>query len=556
MGIDSITGLIGGLGLFLVGMWLMTEGLKVAAGPSLKMLLERWTNSRAKGLATGFALTALVQSSSAVTVAAIGFVNAGVLTLGQAVWVIFGSNVGTTMTGWIVATIGFNVNIEFLALPLIGIGMGVRLLLPGMAKGALGEAIAGFGLFFLGVSVLKETFEGIAALVPVEALTGGYLQDFLFLLAGFAITALAQSSSASIAVALSAVSGGLVSLETGAAMVIGANLGTTVTGVLAVLNATSNAKRVAASHVIFNLATGALAFLILPGFVWLTGLAVEAGYVDPAPAAVLALFHTLFNVSGVLLFWFIGGRLVRRLETMFTTQEESEARPRHLDTTLKDIPSLAAASLLLELRRFGGMASEMVVQFVRTPVLRAAQVGRRALTLSKLSEAIGEYAAAMSAARLPDRLPDALAHALRALQHYNGMVHELQELIEHAAEPHRLPENVASDLLHFRSALVDLLSDPALADTTGDGDTLTARGQAFETEYQRIKNDALAAASRGGVMELKPLDDAIREADLVRRISHHAVRAAMRIRAAEAIIAPPPRDVPSEPEAEAVVRNE
>lgn len=556
MGIDSITGLIGGLGLFLVGMWLMTEGLKVAAGPSLKVLLERWTNSRAKGLATGFALTALVQSSSAVTVAAIGFVNAGVLTLGQAVWVIFGSNVGTTMTGWIVATIGFNVNIEFLALPLVGIGMGVRLIFPGMAKGALGEAIAGFGLFFLGVSVLKETFEGISALVPVEAMTGGYLQDFLFLLAGFAITALAQSSSASIAVALSAVSGGLVSLETGAAMVIGANLGTTVTGMLAVVNATSNAKRVAASHVVFNLTTGALAFLILPGFVWLTGFAVEAGHVDPGPAAILAMFHTLFNVAGVLLFWFIGGRLVRRLESMFTSQEESEARPRYLDTTLQDMPPLAAASLLLELRRFGGMASEMVVQFINTPVLRAAQVGRRALSLSQLSEAIGEYAATMSAARLPDRLPDALAHALRALQHYNGMVHELQELMEHGAELLRLPENVASDLRHYRASLADLLSDTALADAPGDGEVLSARGQAFEAAYQRIKNDALSAASRGAATELKPLDDAIREADLIRRISHHAVRAAMRIRAADAIIAPPMRDAPAEPVAEAVVRNE
>ena len=556
MGIESITGLIGGLGLFLVGMWLMTEGLKVAAGPSLKMLLERWTNTRAKGLATGFALTALVQSSSAVTVAAIGFVNAGVLTLGQAVWVIFGSNVGTTMTGWIVATVGFNVNIEFLALPLIGLGMGIRLVFPGTAKGALGEALAGFGLFFLGVSVLKETFEGIAAVIPVETISGGYFRDFLFVLAGFAITALAQSSSASIAVALSAVSGGLIGLETGAAMVIGANLGTTVTGMLAVLNATSNAKRVAASHVVFNLMTGALAFLILPGFIWAIRLGIGAGLADPGPAATLALFHTLFNVSGVLLFWFLGNRLLAGLEVMFTSQEESEARPRYLDKTLHDMPSLAAASLLLELRRFGGMTSDMVVQYLKTPVLRAAQTGRRAYSLAQLSEVIGTYAAAMSAARMPDRLPDALAHALRALQHYNGMVHELQELMDHAPDLHGLPDSLAAALRQYRSNLEGLLSGQALADTPGDGETLSAKGAEFEAEYQRIKDAALSAASRGGVADIKPLDGAIREADLIRRISHHAVRAAMRIKAADSIVAPPRATAEPAPVAEAVARNE
>ena len=544
MGIESITGLIGGLGLFLVGMWLMTEGLKVAAGPSLKMLLERWTNTRAKGLATGFALTALVQSSSAVTVAAIGFVNAGVLTLGQAGWVIFGSNVGTTMTGWIVALVGFKLNVEaFLALPLIGLGMGIRLVFPGTAKGALGEALAGFGLFFLGVSVLKETFEGIAAVIPVETISGGYFRDFLFVLAGFAITALAQSSSASIAVALSAVSGGLIGLETGAAMVIGANLGTTVTGMLAVLNATSNAKRVAASHVVFNLMTGALAFLILPGFIWAIRLGIGAGLADPGPAATL-------------LFWCLGNRLLAGLEVMFTSQEESEARPRYLDKTLHDMPSLAAASLLLELRRFGGMTSDMVVQYLKTPVLRAAQTGRRAYSLAQLSEVIGTYAAAMSAARMPDRLPDALAHALRALQHYNGMVHELQELMDHAPDLHGLPDSLAAALRQYRSNLEGLLSGQALADTPGDGETLSAKGAEFEAEYQRIKDAALSAASRGGVADIKPLDGAIREADLIRRISHHAVRAAMRIKAADSIVAPPRATAEPAPVAEAVARNE
>lgn len=555
MSVENIAGLLGGLGLFLVGMWLMTEGLKVAAGPSLKILLERWTNTRVKGLISGFALTALVQSSSAVTVAAIGFVNAGVLTLWQAVWVIFGSNVGTTMTGWIVAIVGFNVNIEFLALPLIGAGMIVRLTSPATARGALGEAVTGFGLFFLGISVLKATFEGIATAFPVEALTGGFFQDFLFVLAGFGITALAQSSSASIVVALSAVSGGLIGIETGAAMVIGANLGTTVTGLLAVLDATSNAKRVAASHLLFNLTTGAIALLILPGFVWLVEVLVAADIVDPDPSVILALFHTFFNVLGVALFWVIGSRLVRRLEGMFTSEEESEARPRHLDSTLRDMPSLAAASLLLELRRFGGITSDAAAKYLRAPEKRT-YVQRRLLALGQLSEAISNYAAEMSAARMPDTLPDALAHALRALQHYNGMVHELQSFMGMTDPERYLPEGAREELRRYRLTLAEELVSPEMIQVKADAERLSAAGREFEQGYQKIKDSILSAASRGNFVHLTYLDDAMREADLLRRIAHHAVRAALRVGAAEALLAPPKPDEEPALVAEAVTRNE
>lgn len=553
MGFDSFTGLLGGLGLFLVGMWLMTDGLKVAAGPSLKQILERWTDTRIKGLAAGFSLTALVQSSSAVTVAAIGFVNAGVLTLGHAVWVIFGAAVGTTMTGWIVSAVGFNVDIKVLALPAIGLGMILRLTAPSGPRGAIGEAIAGFGIFFLGVSILKDSFEGVAAAMQLETLRGaGFLHYALFVFAGLSITALAQSSSASIAIALSAVSGGLIDIQTGAAMVIGANIGTTVTGILAVLDATSNAKRVAAGHFIFNLSSAAIACFLLPVFFWGFSWMSAKGWDLPAPAMVLAIFHTSFNLLGLLSVWFWADRMVEWLKTRFVSQEESETRPQHLDRTLQDMPSLAAASLLLELRRFGGITSDMTAQYLKTPVLRAAQIKRRVLPLAHLSEAISDYAASMSAARLPDKLPDALAHSLRALQHYNGMVHELEELMDHAVDVHQLPDDLAASLRAYRNLLVELLEAPARI----DGETLSARGQAFEQEYQRIKDEVLSAASRGGIVHLTYLDDAVREADLIRRIAHHAVRAAMRIDAAETIVGPQKRDVAPPKVAEAVARNE
>ncbi len=166
-------GALGGIGLFLLGMRLMTEGLKVTAGAMLREILARWTSTRFRGLCSGILITGIVQSSSAVTVAAIGFVNAGVLTLGQAMWVIFGSNVGTTMTGWIVAIVGFDIKIEAFAMPLLGIGMFLTLTGSSTRRCALGEAIAGFGVFFLGIATLKAAFSGLGQSIDLEGMVGG-----------------------------------------------------------------------------------------------------------------------------------------------------------------------------------------------------------------------------------------------------------------------------------------------------------------------------------------------------------------------------------------------
>jgi len=162
--------LAGGLGLFLLGMMLMTDGLKAAAGPMLGNVLTSSTRTRLRGLFSGIAVTALVQSSSAVTVAAIGFVNAGLLSFSQSLWVIFGANVGTTMTGWLVALIGFKIKIEAAALPMIGIGMALRLSGSDSRRGAGGSALAGFGVLFLGIGFLQQAFSGSGQTIDLAAL--------------------------------------------------------------------------------------------------------------------------------------------------------------------------------------------------------------------------------------------------------------------------------------------------------------------------------------------------------------------------------------------------
>lgn len=556
MNIENVTGLLGGVGLVLVGVWLMTEGLKVAAGQSLKTVLERWTNTRLKGLAAGFALTTLVQFSSAVVIATIGFVNAGVMTLGQAIWVVFGSNVGTAMTTWVVATIGLNVNIQVLALPMIGVGMAVRLTAPGTSRGALGETVTGFGLFFLGVAVLKEMFEGLAPGFSLDMLPGGFLQDVLFVLIGFAITSLVQSSSASIAVALSAVAGGMIGLEAGAATVIGANLGSTVPAILAVINATPNAKRVAASHVIFSLTMGVIALSLLPIFVAVCAWLAQAGRLPSEPATVLALFHTLFNVCGVILFWFLGERLTKRLQTMFVSQEENDARPHYLDRTLLETPSLGVSSLLLELRRLGGLVTAAGVSYLSDPTGQGAYLRRRVGVVAQLSETIREYAAMISVARLTAGVPDTLAHILRALQHWNGLSKELQSLADCAQQEVRFPEAVRNEVTSYRMKLVDFLSGSRLLSESADVRWLTESGQSFEEGYIHAKQVILSAAAKGEFERLVYLDDAMRKIDLLRRVAHHAVRAAMRIGAAEALLAAPYATDASAEFAAEVTRNE
>ena len=252
----------GGLALFLLAMVMMTEGLKVFAGGGLRRLLERWTSTPLRGVCAGMLVTGLVQSSGAVTVATIGFVNAGIMNLHQALGVVFGTNIGTTMTGWLVSLVGFGFAIERLALPILTVGVGLRLLAGARRWQALGDALAGFGLFFLGLGILQEAFADLATTLGDGARGGMGWPGYLGL--GFAATVLTQSSSAAIAIVLTAASGGVVALDAAAVAVIGANLGSTSTAAFAALRATAAARRLSVAHIGFNVVTALVALAILP----------------------------------------------------------------------------------------------------------------------------------------------------------------------------------------------------------------------------------------------------------------------------------------------------
>lgn len=416
--ITNIGMLAGGLGLFLLAVSMITDGLRQAAGNSLRDLLGNWTRTPAHGIASGVFITGVVQSSSVVTVATIGFVNAGLISMQQALGVIYGANIGTTMTGWLVALMGFDFKIQAFALPLIGIGMLLRLTGGESRRGSLGTALAGFGLFFIGIGILKESFGGLAAAIDLEKITAnGFLGVLSFVGIGFLMTALTQSSSAAIAITLTAATTGILGLQAAAAMVIGTNVGTTLTAVIAVIGATSNAKRVAAAHVVFNVVTGIVALIILPILLWVVNVSGRILGLADIPAVTLALFHTTFNILGVLILWPVSNRLARFLDTRFVTQEETEARPRFLDKTIAVSPSLALNALTLEISRIAAIARRMALAALSVESSPGKRIVNDHRVAAELANAVAEFITRLGRGALSKEVADQLAKLLRAEQH-------------------------------------------------------------------------------------------------------------------------------------------
>lgn len=342
--------LVGSLGLFLLGMWLMTEGLKLAGGKTLKNILSQWTSNRHRGLATGIGITALVQSSSAVTVATLGFVNAGLMSFQQALWVVFGSNVGTTFTAWIVTFFGFSISIDAYTFPLIGIGAALRIFSPYDRGKALGMALAGFGLLFMGIDSLQENFSQHAQNINIESILNKSSHTISLALAiGFLLTLLTQSSSAAIAIILTAVASGISGIEIAAAAVIGANIGTTSTALLAAIGATANAKRLALAHITFNIITAIVALSILPLFLKEVMLLANFIVSDVNMMLMLAIFHTSFNVLGIFIIWPLEPYLSKFLLKLFQEHDTKKMPATHLDTNVASVPDFAIQAMKLEL---------------------------------------------------------------------------------------------------------------------------------------------------------------------------------------------------------------
>ncbi|KPJ90639.1 MAG: sodium:phosphate symporter [Gammaproteobacteria bacterium SG8_15] len=525
--IVTIGMLAGGLGLFLLAVNMITDGLKLAAGNELRDMLRKWTSTPIRGIVSGISITAIVQSSSAVTVATIGFVNAGLITLYQSLGVVYGANIGTTMTGWLVAVVGFNVKIEMLALPLIGIGMFLRITGGDTRRAPIGIALAGFGLFFIGIDVLKDAFAGLTTAIDLQRITvEGISGILLFVGIGFLMTLLTQSSSAAIAITLTAASGGVVGPYAAAGMVIGANVGTTSTAVLSVIGATPNAKRVAAAHVIFNVATGVVALLLLPLMFGMAKSTGELFGLIGIPVVTLALFHTTFNILGVLLMLPFTDRLTRILEQKFTSLEEVEGRPKYLDKNVAVSPALALSALAMELSHLGSIARRMSEAVISQEERVGNKIKSDRRAISKLVLAIGSFVSHLERSTMPKDIAGELPKVLRTSQYYLMTSELAMEIAVHQESIGEITNEVLlKRLSQFKAMVVQLLDG---TDVQTEGFSVTdcnARVQELDASYDELKAFILEIGTASEI-DIGDMSAILEQNSNIRRLVKQMVKAA------------------------------
>ncbi|MBU8914042.1 MAG: Na/Pi cotransporter family protein [Spirochaetales bacterium] len=367
----TVLNIIGSLGLFLFGMKIMSDGIQKAAGHRLQSVLGFMTGNRFAAVATGVLITGLIQSSSATTVMVVGFANAGLLSLRQAIGVIMGANIGTTVTGWIVALLGFKFSIAIIVLPALAVGLPLRLS-KRLGKQDWGEAVTGFGLLFLGLDLLKNSvpeIQGNAEFLQFMAQLNnlGPLTFIIFVAFGTILTIVVQSSSAAMAITLTMAFSGWIDFSTAAAIVLGENIGTTATAFIASVGTNINARRASRVHMLFNVFGVLWIGILFKPFLALVDLIVPGVPTGGAITAHLAMFHTLFNVTNTVLF--VG--FVRQLESLVkkltrpkADEEERAYQLKYISTTLQDTPEMNLMNAKMELSRMAGIVQEMFRRFL------------------------------------------------------------------------------------------------------------------------------------------------------------------------------------------------
>jgi len=529
-----LTQLLGGVGLFLLGMLLLTDGLKAAAGEALKRILVRFTGRPVSAFFSGVTLTALVQSSSATTLATIGFVSAGLLTFAQAIGIVIGGSVGTTTTGWLVSLLGLKLSVGKLALPLIGVGALMRLVLRGRAA-ALGLALAGFGLIFVGIDTLQNGMGGLAERVRPDSFPPAtVLGRLLLVLIGVVLTVIMQSSSAAIATTITAFHAGTVNLDQALSLVIGASIGTTVTAALASIGASVPARRTALAHILFNSFAGALGFLIEPVFALAVRHFEARGGFAPG-AASLAVFHTSFNVLGAALVLPAVERLARVVIRL--VPDRGPALTRHLDDSLMEVPEVAVEAVRRTLVDCAGH----VIAHLRERLAPEAVAGAPpAAVRAALHDARGFLGRVPPTVAAPEKAPPRLA-LVHALDHLDRLAGELVK------DGQPMPP-VAEDRLETFAKRLQALLDGAAALLAGRTEPADARPLATLSReiagLRRSTRTALLAETARG--DLPPeraaaLLDAVRWMDSA---GYHVWRAAHHLRGED--------DAPDSGEAEEV----
>lgn len=426
---------LGGLGLFLVGMIALTDGLRRLVGASLRRLIARFTRTPSMGAVFGALTTAVVQSSNATIVTAIGFVGAGVLSFTQALGIVLGANVGTTGTGWLIALVGFKFSFGTAVLPLVLVGALLQLLGGERVRNA-GWALAGFGMLFVGLDSMQQGMETFKGAITPESFPGdtplGWLQMALI---GLAITLVTQSVTAGVAAALVALGAGTLSLSQAAAMVIGMDTGASLVGVLATLGGSAARRRTGYAHVAFNLATAVVGLVLIGPYV--AGVTPMLAADGPGDAQIaLVAFHTLFNIVGAILILPFAEPFARLVTAL--TPERGPRLMRHLDDSLLAYPQGAADGALATIR---DITAENIA--LLSDVLKGRKRRLDAARLEAIDEALAAtrgFIDRIPSGALPEEAYLRRNAVIHALDHLVRLAHRCrqQERIERLRADHRL----------------------------------------------------------------------------------------------------------------------
>jgi phosphate:Na+ symporter len=484
----------GGLGLFLYGMRMMGDGLEKAAGSRMKRLLEILTTNRFMGILVGILVTAIIQSSSATTVMVVGFVNTGLMNLAQATGVILGANIGTTITGQIVA-------LELTEYAPIAVFAGVALILFAKKRSIkhIGEIIAGFGILFMGMDLMSTAMSPLRESMTFQNAMTQISNPFLGVLVGAVFTAIIQSSSAAIGILQALAMQGLVDLNAGIFIIFGMKIGTCITAILASIGTGVSAKRAAAIHLIYNTVSvsvfAALISLGLPYVSWIESLSPGNTVRQIANAS------TIFSVVCTTLTFPIAGYLPF-LATRLVPGEEREQEEMHLeflDKRILETPPIAVAQIMNEVGRMGDMAHKNLAQAMDIVLTRdeakIKDVLRREEVLNYLNREITDYLISANGLELPERdlkLIGGLFHVVNDIERIGDHSENIVEYAEYLIE-HNLPmsDKAISELTEMRDKVLTIIDDSIRALKTRDralAETIKAQENAID-ELEKVLRD-------------------------------------------------------------------
>jgi phosphate:Na+ symporter len=533
--------ILGGVGLFLLGMTVMTDGLKALTGSALRTVLGKAVATPVSGAFWGAIVTLLVQSSSAVTMTTIGLVSAGLLTFPQGLGLVFGANVGTTGTGWLVALIGVRVSLSAYALPMILAGALARLL-GGARIAAAGGALAGFALVLYGLTTLQQGMGGLAESLhpsdlpavlgaPDVGWTAGLVGLMTLIIVGLVMTAVMQSSTAAIAVTISAYFAGAVSLEQGTALIIGQNIGTATSSALAALGASTTAKRLALAYVLFKVIAALIAIVAFP----FTTALMKAAVSSIDGMTLLAAYHTAYNVVGVAVLlpatqWFT--RVVERL-----LPSKQTALQRALDPS-----ALVNSVIAVETARrvVADVLTKTAASVSSVLAGRASPSARDTAASAATLEEVRDFLSDLKEPPETDAERQRMTSTLHALDHAARLVEGLTEV---PSQPAGVPYDLGATELctqAMRAAQAvagSITSESALSEqaepiswsASSEVDATLTEAEGIAQELDALQRDhratTLASVAPGKLTAADALAriDAVRQLD---RIAHHAWRSA------------------------------